>query len=415
MFKSALLVLIGIGILIPSSLAWADGEKKDSPLAMYVKQTTKFSGDLRLRFDTQRRDEGPGQKDIDRRRWRYRLRFGLAAKLQDNVKVGIRLASGSGFQNTTNQSFDGHARGKDIFIDRAYASWAPTDQLTITGGKHKNPFFTSPLVWDPDVNLEGASFNLSHDFDEIEFFGNATLFVVEELDLKQESNADPVMGGYQGGVVFKPADDVSVKLAATYYNFWSLDRYTSDGIDDKAKFIGYNQTHGQQMIFDADDQLINEFNCLELGAKIKLKDVAPMPVGLFGYYLVNKDADIQELRRNGVANTDSDPADLDAYGDDDRDTGYQVGFEMGTKKEKKDFYIQYFYQVLEDYAFPAVFVDSDFHGGGTNNRGHRFKTNYYVANNVYFQGVFYVTERDDKSKDGKKDESRAQLDVVFKF
>jgi len=26
--------------------------------------------------------------------------------------------------------------------------------------------------------------------------------------------------------------------------------------------------------------------------------------------------------------------------------------------------------LLEDYAFHAVFVDSDFHGGGTNNKGH---------------------------------------------
>jgi hypothetical protein len=169
------------------------------------------------------------------------------------------------------------------------------------------------------------------------------------------------------------------------------------------------------MIFDADDHLINEFNCLELGAKLKLTDVAPMPFALFGYYLVNQDADVQELRRNGVANADSDPADLDAYGDDDRDTGYQFGLEMGKKKQKMDFYVQYFYQVLEDYAFPAVFVDSDFHGGGTNNRGHRFKTNYYVADNIYLQGTFYVTERDDETKDGRKDENRAQLDVVLKF
>jgi len=84
-----------------------------------------FKGDLRLRHDTQWRDEGDDK--YDRNRERLRLRFGFNAKITDTTKVGVRLVSGSGFQNTTNQSFDGHARGKEIFIDRAYASWQPFD------------------------------------------------------------------------------------------------------------------------------------------------------------------------------------------------------------------------------------------------------------------------------------------------
>ena len=86
-----------------------------------------------------------------------RLRLGMKAETTENTEVGVRLASGSGFQNTTNQSFDEHARGKNIFIDRAYGSRKATDFLSIQGGKHKNPLFTSPLVWDPDVNPEGLS------------------------------------------------------------------------------------------------------------------------------------------------------------------------------------------------------------------------------------------------------------------
>jgi hypothetical protein len=102
------------------------------------------------------------------------------------------LGSGTGYQNTLNQSYDEHARGKQIFIDRVYASWQPADFFKITGGKHKNLLFTTPLVWDPDVNPEGVSESLKFDItDGIEIFANLGQWFIEELDLKAESDRDP--------------------------------------------------------------------------------------------------------------------------------------------------------------------------------------------------------------------------------
>lgn len=396
------------------------GEKQDRFMA--VKQKTKFKGDLRLRYDTQRRDEGPGKDDIDRQRWRYRLRFGTYMEPTETTELGIRLASGAGEQNTTNQSYDTHARGKDIFIDQVYANWKPVDWFTLIGGKHENPFFTSALVWDPDVNLEGISEKVSYDVGNVELFANLTQFFVEELNIKATDNSDPLMLGYQVGAKLTPAEDMSLELAATYYDFNNLELLTGAGaLDDDEEFIGYNQSHSQQMIFDASGNLLNEFGCYELGAKFKAKKLLPVPFSIFGSYIKNKDADIRKLQTQGAAFTDpssaetSDPADLAAYGGDDRDSGYQIGFDVGSKKKKGDLYFQYFYQELEDFAFPAIFVDSDFHGGGTNNKGHRAKVNYYLKDNVYLQGAFFFTERENEAKDGKKDEDRAQLDVIFKF
>jgi hypothetical protein len=413
--KMALFLFIASVMFLSSPLAFADGGDKDNPISMIVKQKTKFKGDLRLRFDTQRRNEGPGKDCIDRRRWRYRLRFGAYATPTDKTELGFRLASGSGFQTTTNQSYDGHGRGKDIFIDQVYASWKPVSGVKLTGGKFKNPFFTSGLVWDGDVNLEGGAFSYEDDFDKVGLFGNVVHFFVEEMDLQAESNKDPVMGGYQGGIKVKPAEDMSIQFGATYYNFRNLDLYDDGGIDDTADFIGYNHAHDQQMVFDADGQLINKFNCFEIGAKFKAEKVLPIPISVFGYYVKNMDADITELRTRGVVTEESDPADLSVYGGDDRDSGYQFGFDIGSKKKKSDFYFKYIYQVLEDYAFPAVFVDSDFNGGGTNNKGHMIKANYYLADNVILQGDFFVTKRASEVKDGKQDENRSRLDLIFKF
>ena len=96
--------------------------------------------------------------------------------------------------------------------------------------------------------------------------------------------------------------------------------------------------------------------------------------------------------------------------------GYQFGMNLGYRETKGDLYLQYFYQVLQDFAFPAVFVDSDFHGGGTNNRGDRAKVNYFLTDNIYLQGILFFTQLDSQaSSGGPFDENRTQLDVIFKF
>ena len=403
--------------------AASEAAKTEAQTSMSVPDWVKkmnFHGDLRLRHDTQWRDE-PNQS-YSRNRERYRLRFGFKTKATETTEVGVRLASGSGFQNTTNQSFDEHARGKQIFIDRVYASWKAADFLKIVGGKQENPLFTTPLVWDPDVNPEGISesfvFNISN---RTNLFLNLGQWFIEEIDLKNESDSDPTLLAYQIGTEIKATDKVKLTFAGTYYDFMNMDeiRWKTDLLGDEEEFIGYNHKYGQQMIFDNDKKLVNEFGCFELGAKAEIKDVLPVPVYLFGNYIYNADADINDLMTNGVdpgpGGDSSDPADLLRYGGDDRDTGWLIGFSIGNKKKKGDWYAQYHYQVLEDYAFPAVFVDSDFHGGGTNNQGHYVQGQYFLLDNVQAGATGFFTERESESKDGKKDEDRIQLDMVINF
>jgi hypothetical protein len=401
----------------------ATAEEKAEGHYLKVLEKMTFKGDLRLRHDTQWRDTGA--HDYARNRERFRLRFGVKAELTDNTDVEVRLASGSGFQNTTNQSFDGHGRGKGIFIDLAYASWEPCDYFKITGGKHKNPLFTFPLVWDPDVHPEGLSETVKFDpADGFGVFANFGQWFIEELNLKEESDRDPTLLAYQLGLVVKHSKKVKFQIAGTYYDFVHFDtiKATRGDLGDTETFIGYNQEHSQQMIFDSNEELLNEFGCWELGAKLKVKDVLPVPFSVFGDYVVNADADVDELVQKGAIQSDAtgaygdDPADLLAYGGDDRDSGWLVGFDLGNKKKKGDWYAKYFYQKLEDYAFPAVFVDSDFHGGGTNNKGHYVQGRYLLTDNIQARSTFFLaTEREDEAKDGQKDEDRIQLDIIINF
>jgi polyhydroxyalkanoate synthesis regulator phasin len=372
----------------------------------------KLSGDLRLRYDGQWQTKDSG--DSNRNRERFRLRAGLKAQINETTEMGIRLASGSGYQNTTNQSFDGHGRGKKIFIDQAYAKWAPTDYFTLLGGKHKNNMFTTPLVWDPDVNPEGLGETFTFKVNEdVNLFANLGQWVVEE---QKSTESDPILLAYQFGTIIKPSKSVEFKFGAGFYDFLKMRRYAYDegDLDDDETFIGYN-SKTQQMVFDSEGNLLNEFGVLELQAQAKFKDILPVPFSVFGSYISNLDADIHKLTRDGVAYPDTDPADLLAYGGDDRSTGWLIGFDLGNKKKKGDWYFKYWYQALEDYAFPAVFVDSDFHNGGTNNKGHKFHGRYYFTNKIYAQATGYLTEREDERKDGLYDEERLQLDVIFMY
>ena len=387
-----------------------EGKKAGFEIPKWVKAIKPF-GDLRLRHDTQWKDKDSGSDT--RNRERFRLRFGIKSQVYKNTEVGIRLASGSGFQNTTNQSFDEHGRGKNIFIDRVYAKWKAGKNFTIVGGKMKNPLFSTPLVWDPDVNPEGfaEAFNFGIT-DSISLFANFGQWFIEEI---KTENSDPTQLSFQMGTEIKANEDINLKFAATYHSFLNMDRisYDDGDIDDKQTFIGYNNAHGQQMVFDNDGQLLNEYGCLELGLKAKFKNVLPLPFSLFANYIQNLDADMDELTGKGVDYADTDPSDLLAYGGDDRETGWLVGVDFGNKKEKGDWYMKYHYQVLEDYAFPAVFVDSDFHGGGTNNKGYYLHGRYLLTDNIQLKATGFLTERDDERKDGKFDEDRIQLDIVF--
>jgi hypothetical protein len=333
------------------------------------------------------------------------------------VEVGIRLVSGSGFQNTTNQSFDEQFRGKHLFIDRAYAKWEALESLTLIGGKHENQIFTTPLVWDPDVNPEGIAQALSYGVNErVDLFANFGQWLVEEI---KSENSDTAMLAFQLGTTVRASERVSIKLAGGYYEFLNLDDITvpSDPTDTE-EWVGYNNTRGQLMVFDADERLLNDFGTLEIQLKVAIEDVLPVPFSIFGSYINNFRSDIEELIEKGVPygeGDEFDPADLAGYGSDDRETGWLVGFDVGRKKGKGDWYAYYWYQVLEDYAFPAVFVDSDFHGGGTNNRGHKLHARYYLLDGIWAQATGYLTERDDESVFGKFDEDRIQLDIVLKF
>ena len=121
-----------------------------------------FSGDIRLRAEPT--FGGPVDQSQDRFRERVRLRFNVDARLNDQINGGFSLASGDlNDPISTNQTLNQFDTRKPIEIDKMWATYNPSwfRPLTLTGGKFAYSWFNTELVWDKDLNPEGASETLA--------------------------------------------------------------------------------------------------------------------------------------------------------------------------------------------------------------------------------------------------------------
>ena len=125
-----------------------------SELALY--------GDLRLRyeyanFDPQFAVDGDPGHGNQSSRFRFRLRLNADFKLTDGWFGGLQLTTGQN-SDTGSQTYDGGFRNYPIYISRAFVGWKnEADWLTVVAGKQPNPFYTTDMEWDPNINPSGLS------------------------------------------------------------------------------------------------------------------------------------------------------------------------------------------------------------------------------------------------------------------
>src|SRR6266481_986636 len=141
------------------------GEKKSFGEKIKAIGPFSFSGDMRVR------DEpfigGPTNQSQVRNRERFRLRFNVNAKFNDDISGGFSLASGDlNDPISTNQTDIQFYARKPIAIDRAFITYTPHQfkPLLFTGGKIAYPFFRTELTWDNDLNPEGVAQALQWNF-----------------------------------------------------------------------------------------------------------------------------------------------------------------------------------------------------------------------------------------------------------
>jgi hypothetical protein len=345
-----------------------------SELPGWVK-SMKLKGDLRLRYQ---KDQNDGAVDRDRGRIRYRL--GVESKVNDMVKVGAGLASGSDDPRSTNETLDNTFETPDIRLDYAYAEISPLSQMKLVGGKFPRKDYlwaTTDLLWDGDINPEGVSLHVDAiDTDGVDMFVNGGWWTLDEFS---SDDSDPFMFYVQPGVK-ATMENVSATIAGTYYGFENLDSATGR-LDHAA---GTNTLSGTDYMYAYDSYGVSGELALKLGTDVPVEKVAA-----FADYIHNPDPD-------------------------DNNTGYAVGAKAGSAKigNPGTWGLKYIYAELERDAFLDAFPDSDRFGGRTDIKGHEVALEVAVLKNVVVGLDYYDTERISNSLDTNK---IVQADVLFKF
>ena len=123
-------------------------------------------GDLRLRYQYSESTPIVANSTAfpanEQDRWRYRFRLNADWLLGPDWFVGFQLRTNQASDSGT-QTYSTAFSNDNIYISRAFLGYQ-NDWLRFVGGKQPNPFYTSDLLWDPDISPSGLAetINLSH-------------------------------------------------------------------------------------------------------------------------------------------------------------------------------------------------------------------------------------------------------------
>lgn len=350
------------GLASSSALGWA--------------RNVRWKGDLRYRHE-QFDIEGVAS---DRVRHRIRARLGMDARISDTLSAGFQIASGEiADPRSTNSTLDDAGRRKEFALDLAYVDWRPREDLLVTAGKQKMPWFKAgnSMLFDSDLNPEGVA---------LQYGGRAGLFAkawgywLEEAAAGADSNLIGAQAGYAFGNGFT--------LAAGYWDYGAIQRqpvlnFSGAPAGNSTFLAGASCTGaGTTRCYAQDyDIAIADLQWSgQLGAR---------PLTLFGSYLENLEAD-------------------------SLDTGYSLGFLFGRAADAGSWEIGALYQDVEQDAQFALFLESDFADGLTQGRGIQLQGAWAPAKNVLVKAAYFVNERSYDTP-SEADYERLQLDLNYRF
>jgi hypothetical protein len=353
------------------------------PESMKWVEKVKISGDLRYRHESIDEQTGGNWKQGVNRH-RIRARLSLTGKVNDDVDLGFRLASGSADPVSTNQNLEKSFSSKDVWLDLAYFDWHPgtIKGFSFIGGKMNNPFYTvgkNQLIWDGDLTPEGLAAKYEIPINEnLKAYLSGGGFWVEERD--SSGSVDSSLWGIQGYLKNKFDADTYLLGGMSYYDYGNIEGQgdLASTWGSSVKWFGNTSTGG---VFAYDYDIIEGF--AEYGFKL-----ADFPVALFGDYAHNTAAPSS------------------------KSNGWLIGCTFNKLKDPGSWQIGYDYRDIDSDAVIGQFNDSDFVGGGTDGKGHRFNLGYQVAKNLEAGLTYFLNERKDAFENKYR---RLQADLVFKF
>lgn len=307
--------------------------------------------------------------------------------------------------------------GDALFVGRAFLKYDPFPWLTLEGGRMPNPFVTTRMVWDPDINPEGfveqfrvtlgpwgsSTAGLSKDGKEVvaqnsagitvDLFANFGQFIYDDVGFENSFNtgngpfsevpnrADRWMLGWQIGARANFTKNTYFQVAPTFYN------YTGGGLTSAGPFNGDSPL---VILNDEADPVLITFN--QTGTNdLAVLDVpvefgwkwGNLPFTVFGDFAYNLDADAR--------------ADKAGHPGKHAGLAYQVGASVGSTKKKGDWELRGWWQHSEAYALDPNIIDDDIFDGRLNMEGIFLQGSYQLTNGASIIVQYSHGERIDDS------------------
>jgi len=347
---------------------------------------------------------------------RIRARLGMKAIIAPDWTAGIRIGTGTDNNPvSTTQVLGGGFAKKDLWLDQGYLTWKYSDRLSLTGGRIANPFFSTDMLYSPDLNFDGvaAIFNqkLNADWG---VFGTVGAFPIEYSSDTASSNgydkqksADKWLYGLQAGATWQFSEHNKLKGALAYYRFDSIEGQRSDVCQPWAGDPGCSSdgTRAAFMqkgntVFLLRDIAINpltptttaqpqfvglasKFNLLDLNLVLDSDLPEDFKLRSQADYVHNLGYNEGEMNRRAagqiVNNLDNDGKIQSGA------NAMMVQFTLGNAldlKRQGDWNVFGGYKYIQPDALPDGFNDNSFHLGGTNAKGFFLGANYGVEKNV---------------------------------
>jgi Putative porin len=389
---------------VMAKLNYKAGERLGMP--SWIDRFT-FNGDIRLRYENDsfgdgnapiavlnnsNRNAGISNSSQDRNRFVVRARLGTDLKVNDWLSGGLRMTTGINNSpvspNQTQEAVDGkYAFG----LDRAFLKATPYSWLTLQGGRFGNPYFSTDMLWDPDLAFDGVAATFTPKFNDTwSSFTTVGAFPLDEIQGSEVNKADDKwLYSLQTGIKWQATNRTNARLGLAYYDFKNVEGKTNpnaQGIYD-ATAPAFRQKGNNTFDIDRLDAakperigLASQFELINLTGQLDLLTFDPVHVTITGDYVKNIGFDRQEIfKRTGKNNKEETD-------------GYQLRLDVGHNSfngpswlevKPNDWQVSLAYKRIEADAVLDAFNDSDFHLGGTDTKGWMLGANYALDTNAW--------------------------------
>lgn len=241
-------------------------------------------GDFRMRFeDNVSRDTGESWS-----RMVLRGRLGANYVVENELKLGARIVTGDPNNPRTSDFTVGRFNNDfEVSLDRMFVDYH-SGSLFLTGGKFANPFISTELVWDGDVNPQGAAARyraLTNSRLSIDV--SAMFFILDENLVEKDSQ----MQSAQVSAEWRPNDNLKLGASLAYYDYELGPLGSEEPIDSRGNNIAADGI-----------SLLSDFDLVDLTGSATYGGFGDhLPVSISGNYVKNRGAAVPEDAGHGIA------------------------------------------------------------------------------------------------------------------